>query len=241
MRREYVDVGCDGAAFQGPGRDLVARARHRQWVEETFDDYAEDFERHLVDVLRYNVPAEIRRVLGDFGLRFRRCLDLGCGTGLAGRRLRDLIDDHLEGVDLSSNMLDEAREAGGYDALHHRELVQHLQRQQAKSFDLLVAADVLVYLCEVEGFFREARRVLQPGGTLVFSTEAVGEDEEAPLGFIQRADSERFAHSRAHVEKVALSRGFEIALVDSLTVRMEGEEPLAGDLFVLRVPEDAVK
>lgn len=44
-------------------------------------------------------------------------------------------------------------------------------------------------------FLQEARRVLELGGVLIFSTESISEAEAGSLGTIERA-SERFAHSR---------------------------------------------
>ncbi|CAK0830556.1 unnamed protein product, partial [Prorocentrum cordatum] len=94
-----------------------------------------------------------------------------------GRCARAL--EWLEGCDLSARMLEKARNAGGYDALHKRDLLGHLQRQPGASFDLLVAGDVFIYVLSLRPVLREARRVLEPGGALVFSTEAAAEDEEA--------------------------------------------------------------
>ncbi|CAK0830557.1 unnamed protein product, partial [Prorocentrum cordatum] len=98
----------------------------------------------------------------------------GFGRGRGGEAL-----EWLEGCDLSARMLEKARNAGGYDALHKRDLLGHLQRQPGASFDLLVAGDVFIYVLSLRPVLREARRVLEPGGALVFSTEAAAEDEEA--------------------------------------------------------------
>ena len=51
-----------------------------------------------------------------------RVLDLGCGTGLAGEALRRRAA-WLEGVDLSSGMIDQARRKGLYDRLEVAEAV----------------------------------------------------------------------------------------------------------------------
>ena len=64
--------------------------------EELFDDYADDFDRHL-GALRYDVPGCLLAMLPL--AHFNRCIDLGCGTGLAGARVRARCTQ-LEGVDL---------------------------------------------------------------------------------------------------------------------------------------------
>ncbi|GIM02756.1 hypothetical protein Vretimale_7601 [Volvox reticuliferus] len=85
--------------------------------------------------------------------RWRRCVDLGCGTGLMGPLLVPYCDA-LEGVDLSAGMVDQAAKRGCYNRLAVAELVSFLEAEAAHDkaadvgtpYDLLVAADVFVYI-----------------------------------------------------------------------------------------------
>ena len=66
---------------------VTTAAAPREYVTNLFDGYAHRYERHLVDVLGYRNPALMRRMLAGArpgNCRFRRALDLGCGTGLVG-------------------------------------------------------------------------------------------------------------------------------------------------------------
>ncbi|KAL3805138.1 hypothetical protein HJC23_003366 [Cyclotella cryptica] len=79
-----------------------------------FDDFADTFDEKL-GALNYKVPSLIGEAafwLLQQGERstYRSVLDAGCGTGLAGRFLKPLVDGTLVGVDLSTKMLDVARE-----------------------------------------------------------------------------------------------------------------------------------
>ena len=195
---------------------LVLQARHRQCVEELFDDYAEDFDKHL-GALGYKVP-QMLLSLPCLERRFGRCIDLGCGTGLAGVSLRRHCDA-LEGVDLSSQMVTKAMDRQIYDQLHCRDLVAHLRREAEASCDLLVATDVVMYLFSIAPLLEQAQRVLSPGGFLVFSTESASE-AEAPGGAVERA-SERFAHSRSYI--LQLATGFELVDVKEVYIRSDGE------------------
>eukprot|EP00930_Biecheleria_cincta_P059360 TRINITY_DN450_c0_g1_i5.p1 TRINITY_DN450_c0_g1~~TRINITY_DN450_c0_g1_i5.p1 ORF type:complete len:379 (-),score=76.67 TRINITY_DN450_c0_g1_i5:548-1684(-) len=88
-----------------------------EYVAGLFDSYADHFDEHLVDKLDYRTPQlladELRKIkdvivkelndetgLAASGL-FKRCADLGCGTGLMGPPLRELGAEWLEGIDLS--------------------------------------------------------------------------------------------------------------------------------------------
>ena len=132
----------------------------RAYVARLFDDYAQRFDRHLVEELAYRGPALIAAAIDAAapGRRFARALDLGCGTGLAGAPLRARVE-RLEGVDLSPAMLAKARERGLYDALEAADIVDHLRRFGA-AFDLIVAADALAYCGDLQPVFAAAAAAL---------------------------------------------------------------------------------
>ena len=97
------------AALDGGG---AAPAAPRAYVQGLFDDYADSFDRHLVDVLGYRGHEQLVAPLA--GLQaggFDAALDLGCGTGLCGPLLRPLVR-RLEGLDLSPAMLERAAARG---------------------------------------------------------------------------------------------------------------------------------
>ncbi|CAE7350369.1 bioC [Symbiodinium microadriaticum] len=208
--------------------DFILEASHRQCVEELFDDYADDFDRHL-GALRYDIPSCLLAMLPM--AKFNRCIDLGCGTGLAGARVRARCT-LLEGVDLSQCMIEKAREKEIYDDLHCRDLVAHLRRQADSTCDLIIATDVVMYLYSIAPFIAEAERVLSAGGILAFSTESASEDE-APTGVVERA-SERFAHTRKLI--LELAAHFTAEEVKEVDVRLDGSAgPIKGDIFLLRL------
>src|SRR5215212_2156794 len=147
------------------------------YVRALFDDYAPRFDKHLVRNLNYRGPeltaAALRRACALRGraFRFRRGLDLGCGTGLAARALEGRAE-MVEGVDLSPRMLAKARKTHLYDRLHEGDLVGFLDGCGEASADLLVAVDVFVYMASLAPAFRAARRVLARDGLFAFSVQA---------------------------------------------------------------------
>ena len=80
-------------------------------------------------------------------------------------------------------MLAHAREAGGYDELLQRDLISVLRSQEAASVDLLVAADVLIYVLQLDKVFLQAHRVLRKDGIFVFSTETACEAESSEAAY----------------------------------------------------------
>eukprot|EP00571_Detonula_confervacea_P006926 CAMPEP_0172320198 /NCGR_PEP_ID=MMETSP1058-20130122/39929_1 /TAXON_ID=83371 /ORGANISM="Detonula confervacea, Strain CCMP 353" /LENGTH=299 /DNA_ID=CAMNT_0013035417 /DNA_START=123 /DNA_END=1018 /DNA_ORIENTATION=- len=88
-------------------------------VVDKFDSYASNFESHLVDIvdnLKYCAPQSVasaasERITNDRnGKLYSSSLDAGCGTGLAGPGLRQLVSGSLIGVDLSPKMAELAAE-----------------------------------------------------------------------------------------------------------------------------------
>jgi len=198
------------------------------YIRGLFDDYADRFETALTERLDYRAPALLRKALDPLlpaGEQLR-VLDLGCGTGLAGDAFADL-SSRLVGLDLSPAMLAKAGRKGIYQALHEAEAVRFLEAAEER-FDLVLAADVLVYLGVLGPVFSGARRVLAPGGLLAFTVEAL-ESEGFALGACLR-----YRHSRPYIEGQLAAARLDSRLIEPATLRLEGGEPVAGLVCVAR-------
>lgn len=199
------DAAAIGYALAALGAGDAPAAAPADYVKSLFDQYADHFDQHLVDVLAYRMPAlldaAIRRATTSDHLD---TLDLGCGTGLCGPYLRP-YSRSLTGVDLSGKMLDKARERGLYDTLACAELGAFLSGR-ADDCDLLVAADVLVYFGDLAPLFAQAHRALRAGGLFCFSVEAADGDGD---DFALRA-SHRYAHSLPYLRRLAGTTGFGV-------------------------------
>jgi predicted TPR repeat methyltransferase len=154
-------------------------------------------------------------------------LDLGCGTGLAGAAFRDRVD-RLTGVDLSAAMIDAARRKGLYDRLETGELVEFLDAEAAAQarYDLVVAADVLVYVADLAVVAAAVRRVLAAGGRFGFTVETHTGD-----GVLLR-ESLRYAHGAAHVRAAVAGAGLRLPHLTEVATRTERSEPVPGLLVV---------
>ncbi|MFL5317266.1 MAG: methyltransferase domain-containing protein [Microvirga sp.] len=202
------------------------------YVRALFDDYAPRFDKHLVRNLNYRGPeliaAALRRACALRGraFRFRRALDLGCGTGLAARALEGRAA-MVEGVDLSPRMLAKARKTHLYDRLHEGDLVGFLAGCGEASADLLVAVDVFVYMASLAPAFRAARRVLARDGLFAFSVQAHDGD-----GFALGEDG-RHAHGEAYLRRLAAECGFTVAFLEEASTRQDRGEDVPGLVTVL--------
>ncbi|MCA9131854.1 MAG: tetratricopeptide repeat protein [Planctomycetales bacterium] len=201
------------------------------YVKSTFDSMAHEFETCLAD-LDYQVPELLGNLLQKHlaseargGLRVA---DLGCGTGLCVPYLRSWAQ-RLVGVDLSPLMLTEAATKDAYDELCETDLVDFLQSRPAQ-FDLLVAADTLLYLGDLQATFVAAAEALSQGGHLLFSVEKLA--DEAQSADFQLSWTGRYQHSASYLRQQLSAAGFELAELSEAPLRNEGNLPMAG-LLVL--------
>lgn len=186
-------------------------------VKTLFDQYAGHFDKHLVENLKYRVPAlldaAIRRHMVSDQMD---TLDMGCGTGLFAPSLR-AYSRRLEGIDLSEGMLDRARGLGLYDQLACADLTTFLSMSAAARYDLIVAADVFVYIGDLADVFAKVSKALRPNGLFCFTVEA-GTQQDFAL-----TPSQRYVHSIDYVRRLALGAGFRVLEAEREIGRSEGE------------------
>ncbi|WP_375600040.1 methyltransferase [Devosia sp. Naph2] len=204
------------------------------YVEALFDQYAPQFEQSLVGKLGYRVPdlldglvAEEMARLGLAG--FERALDLGCGTGLMGERLRARVA-HLEGVDISAAMIAETARKGIYDSLAKAELVATLNARRA-DVDLVTAADVLIYCGALQPVLTALMPAMRPGGLVAFSLEAHKGEEALFL-----RPSLRYAHGIRATREALVVAGLEVLRFETAVLRFDRGAPITGILVVARKP-----
>ena len=199
------------------------------YVRETFDRFADDFDKQLIEDLDYRAP----RLAHDL---FVKCsagppagldiLDAGCGTGLSGVDFRPYAR-RLVGIDLSPEMLKLAGARGIYDELAEEEIAAALRARPA-SFDLVLAVDVFCYIGDLAETLAAAAVALRPEGRLVFSVEA-----QSKRGFSLTA-SGRYAHKPAYVRKAAKSAGFKEISGFEDRIRTEYGAPVAGYIVLVQ-------
>jgi predicted TPR repeat methyltransferase len=168
------------------------------YVLRLFDGVANVFDQQLVDELGYQAPEFLREAVGrlaDDPHKQLDVIDLGCGTGLCGPLFSDLAKS-LCGVDLSPNMLAKAEQRGVYDQLLLGDISSEL-RSTKQAFDLVLAADVFIYVGELRQLFEIVSSTLRAGGLFAFSLE-----KHEGSGYALRPTG-RSAHSLDYIRDLA--------------------------------------
>lgn len=202
-----------------------------EYVKATFDGFAQDFDDVLAD-LDYRVP----ELLGEMAQQYLatlprndlRIADLGCGTGLCAKHLRGHAE-RLVGVDLSPGMLAKANQRDIYDELVESELTAYLE-SFSDEYDLLVAADTLIYVGDLRSTFAAARTALRSEGGLLFSVERLSDDA---VDVEYRLDPfGRYSHSEALLRRWLEEAGFDLKDIVQTTLRKEGNDEVTGYLVL---------
>jgi ubiquinone/menaquinone biosynthesis C-methylase UbiE len=123
------------------------------------------------------VLGKFRKLLGAEGeARFPQALEIGCGTGYFSLNLMQAgVIDHLTCTDISYGMVEALNANAERLGLAERVRATRADAESLPfpdgSFDLVVGHAVLHHLPDLEGAFSEFRRVLRPGGRIVFAGE----------------------------------------------------------------------
>ena len=199
------------------------------YITSLFDRYAKRFDNHLIKDLGYDAPSLLRQELYENinkNQKFLRAVDLGCGTGLSGKAFRD-CSICLTGVDLSSNMIEEANRKKIYDHLIHSNFVDSLQTSSC-NYDLFIAADSLIYLGDLYELFFAIKEVSAVGSLFCFTTEHA-RSEKYYLNI-----TGRYKHSYSYVHNLACRFSFVKLGFEEIKLRKENNKWITGAVYIYR-------
>ena len=223
LKPEYSSAKHMLAALSGKTTETAPR----DYVENLFDNYAAKFESSLVNNLEYKIPRVIAEIIikdSKFDL-LGSIMDLGCGTGLFGMEIKQFCE-HLEGIDLSEKMLDEAIKKGIYNKLIKEDILAYLSSADL-NFDYFVSTDVFIYIGDLSDIFRLIKSRNKTGGKLVFSTE----DYDGDGFFLEQ--SGRYSHSKKYIEGLCKKFRFELRHFEIQALRKDKNQYISGGLYIL--------
>lgn len=197
------------------------------YIENVFDSYADNFESSLLHKLQYNSHFLIRDIILKVATnrQLGSVLDLGCGTGLLGALIHNFCDN-LVGVDISSKMLEEARRKNVYNNLYHEEILEFI-KSETLTFDYITAADVFVYIGDLDEIFKTIKNRNDCVGRFAFTTE------HADGSGYRLTKSGRFTHSFDYIQSLSQKYGYSVAHFSKHNIRKEKGNFIIGGLYLL--------
>lgn len=215
------------------------------YVASLFDQYAQFYNQHVTKTLHYKAPELLRSIVAKHInlTRTLNILDIGCGTGLCAVYFKD-IAKFLVGIDLSNNMLTYAKSLTAYDGLCQGNIFTCLPGAQQNFFDLLLAADVLVYCGALDQIFANCYATLKSGGHFAFTIETIDDLSAEPLtqptppqfeqnnGYIL-TNTGRYAHSKQYILALADKYDFTFGAYQPCILRNQQDTKIHGAVILL--------
>ncbi|MDB5298794.1 MAG: hypothetical protein JWO87_457 [Phycisphaerales bacterium] len=198
-----------------------------RYLVELFDNYADRFEHHLVTTLGYQGPQLLLDIVKSANPELPLdVMDLGCGTGLCGVLFRPLART-LVGIDLAPRMIAASKSRKVYDDLLQSDLTPALE-SRPQGFDLLLAADVFIYIGDLSPLFRSAATALRPGGLFAFTIERTDSADFLVL------PTRSYAQSPDYIRRLSDQFGFQELASKDATLRAGETGDVPGTVFLLR-------
>ena len=132
----------------------------------------------------------VDRLVAEFPKPLREVIDLGCGPADVPIRLaRATPDSHITAVDGSLEMLKLAEQAVRTAGFERRIVLQHTRIPSAllpdAAFDAVLSKDMLHHLPDPSVLWREAKRVVKPGGIICVMDLVRPESPEAAMAIVE--------------------------------------------------------
>ncbi|MEV4643691.1 class I SAM-dependent methyltransferase [Saccharopolyspora sp. NPDC049357] len=148
----------DFESFDARGyRTVDVRTGYGEWVA--------DYENTVEDVMDL---ALLERLVEPRWSAVSKAADLGCGTGRTGQWLREHGVEHIDGVDVTPEMLDLARRRGAHERLEEADATA--TGLPGGAYDLVICSLIDEHLDDLRPLYSEAHRLAAPGAAFVLVT-----------------------------------------------------------------------
>jgi len=99
-------------------------------------------------------------------IKAKKVLDIGCGDGFLGNKIKRSVNCEIYGTDISESALKQARSKG----LKTKQTNSEKLPFKDNTFDLVVAGEIIEHLVDPDLFLQEINRVLKPNKYLILTT-----------------------------------------------------------------------
>jgi len=209
---------------------ITPKLAPRSYIENLFDGYSINFEKSLVQDLKYDIPNIMKEFYEEkigFNNNINNGIDLGCGTGLSGQPFQSNIENFY-GIDLSFNMIEIAKKKNIYKKLYHFDLNDFLSKTKSK-YDFIIALDVFIYVGELLETFENISKCSENGASFIFCTE-----HQSDEGF--KLVKARYRHSESYIKKVLAITGFDFVDYKLVDLRKgdDNNEWIPGAIYIAK-------
>lgn len=149
--------------------DKIHEARNTAELAAAYDEWAERYDRDLVQGFGYTTP----RVAGQMLMNALKntaalVMDAGCGTGLVGQILHEKGYRNLHGMDYAARMLAKARDKDVYKKLFQADMTRPLEFTD-NAYDAVICVGTFTHHHVGPEALPELIRITRPKGLICFT------------------------------------------------------------------------
>jgi ubiquinone/menaquinone biosynthesis C-methylase UbiE len=195
------------------------------------------YDRYLADLLFNDYAADIARRTA--ALQPRRILETAAGTDIATAAIVELLPDAaIVATDLNQAMIDVAAERVASPNVEFQAADAQSLPFDDESFDAVVMQFGMMFLPDRAAGYREARRVLRPGGHFIFNVwdriekSPVGETVQQAVQALYPDDPPSFFtrvpwgyHDTARLEEDVRAAGFSDVQIETVAATSRADSP----------------
>eukprot|EP00928_Gymnodinium_smaydae_P056598 TRINITY_DN39960_c0_g1_i1.p1 TRINITY_DN39960_c0_g1~~TRINITY_DN39960_c0_g1_i1.p1 ORF type:complete len:562 (+),score=87.84 TRINITY_DN39960_c0_g1_i1:107-1792(+) len=221
-----ADLGC-GTGLMGPllRRDLGVPVQRLEGVDLSPEMLRKAAEKQCYDFL---LAADLLRIYTSLAES-----KLMAARAEGGVCVLSTEQDHEHESDVNARCCESENPSDRCDGCRRETTLE-----DEDLFDLVAAADVFVYIGDLDEVFVQTRRWIRVGGIFGFSVETGFDPCEsappAPPAGYQLCDTGRFTHRPEYIAGLANKHGFSMDRTRDLVLRYNGGKPVHGRVFVLR-------
>jgi len=165
---------------------------------DEYDDLASQAESHSAEIIfgmiyEYIQPGQM-------------LLDIGIGTGLSSY-LFYKAGMNIYGLDNSPEMLDVCENKDVAVDLKLFDLAQGTLPYANEKFDHVISVGVFHFFQDLDSFFREAKRIIKPGGT--FSFTIIVSEDGISHEFNEEYQIDVYGHNQEYLEDLIMKYNFQ--------------------------------
>ncbi|EKO3836200.1 class I SAM-dependent DNA methyltransferase [Vibrio sp. MMH1-50] len=138
-------------------------------VAKMYDEVSERYQK-LIEDSQYVGPRWVDGKLKTLNLQQGSVLDLACATGSIGKVIKSHYPDAvLHGLDISSNMVNKARETNLYQSVNVHDLDQPFSPLFNQTFDIITALGFTEFLVDPQSLLQCIAELLNADGRCFIS------------------------------------------------------------------------
>lgn len=131
-------------------------------VKEGYREWSDSYEETVQDEMDLRLLSKIKSINWQ---TINRAIDFACGTGRIGVWLKKQGVNHIDGIDITPEMLAKAREKNVYSSVLTADILN--SEIQPECYDLCVQALADEHIGDISLLYREASRIIKNNGYFV--------------------------------------------------------------------------